>query len=1079
MHTLSRRSLWGAFGGALALLTVLFLAAPASAQTIGTISGQVSDGDIGGPLPGVNVRLQGTTLGASTDVDGVFSISAPAGDYTIVFSFTGFTTIRQPVTVRATAGTDLNVEMSQDPLQLDDVVVTGYSNRERRNLATSISSIDGADLQDVPVASIDNALQGRSAGVTVLRSSGTPGGGVSVRVRGGTSINGSNEPLYVVDGVPVAEGSFSALGVGNQGANALSTLDTQDIESIEVLKDAAATAIYGTRAANGVVLITTRRGRAGQTRVNVETTVGSSSIPAEFDVLTGPEYIAARNEGVRNQGFDTLPDRFFNGGFFPGPREFPYGDPNAERNLDGTPLVSSNFFDELQQDGLLQTYRVSVDGGDQTTRFLVSGNYLNEEGALISSGFERYNGRVNVDHTPNERTIVTAQASYNRGIVDRIENDNNIYGVLTNAFVSSPAVSSRIQEGERAGELTPRRSFAFDNPLAATEVDQTSVDTKFLGSVTGSYEFLPGLRARVNAGLDRLDLRDDQFSPSFTAQGSPAGAAFSSVVTNQRYILEGTLGYRQLLAGVHDLSLLVGSSGERNDFEQTFSSSNTFATDLLLRVSQGATVDGGGSSGSTNSLLSFFGNTDYSYDGRYLLTFNARLDGSSRFGADNRFAFFPGLALGWNVHEEAFLRDNNIVSLLKLRGSAGRTGQQEIGNFASLGLFDLGSNYAGIPAAVPQQIPNPELRWETTTQYSGGIDFGLFRSRVTGVVDAYLKNTDDLLLFRPLPSTTGFTGITSNIGSIRNAGVEFQLTTLNYRSRDITWETTLNVSRNVNEVTALFENQGFSDGFGSRIEVGEPLGSFYGYRSNGLFLDDEDICTDRTGATCADGTGFQTTGTSLGDVRFVDFARPCTEADNCADGQVNVLEPDGLITAEDREIIGDANPDFFGGFTNRITAFGFEVSAFLQFSLGNDVYNSVRQFNEQIGRSFGTSAAARDRVQFNDDGSVANRDATIPRATFNDPNDNDRDSDLFVEDGSYVRLKTLTLGYTVPGRFLGSIPVRTLRLFGTAENLFTITDYSGLDPEVSTFDRSNTSFGTDFFTYPQARRFVVGVRLGL
>ena len=1079
MSLLPQGASWRALGGALALLSLL-LAAPAQAQTLGTVSGQVSDADIDGPLPGVNVRLQGLTIGATTDADGLFSISAPPGDYTIVFSFTGYTTVREPVTIPGAGSIDLNVELSQDPLQLDDVVVTGYSNRERRNLATSISSIDGAALEDLPTASVDNALQGRSAGVTVLRSSGTPGGGVSVRVRGGTSINGSNEPLYVVDGVPVAEGSFSALGVGNQGTNALSTLDTQNIESIEILKDAASTAIYGTRAANGVVLITTKRGRAGQTQISLETSLGSSTIPSDYEVLSGPEYLRLRNEGVRNQGFSLpaaqggLPDRFFNGGFFPGPREFPYGNPDAARNLNGTPLASSNFFDELRQTGLLQTYRASVNGGNQTTRFLVSGSFLDEEGALISSGFKRYNGRVNVDHTPNERAIVQASVSYNRGLTDRIENDNNIFGVLTNALIGPPNISSR----DSTGALTPSGQFAFDNPIGASQVIQNSVDTKFLGNVVGSYEFVPGFRARVSAGLDRLDLKDDQFSPSFVSQGAPTGAAFSSATFNQRYILEGTLNYRRLFNDIHDLSFLVGASGEQNDFERTFSSSTDFATDLLERVNNGAVTDGG-STGAENSLLSFFGNTDYSYGSKYLLTANIRVDGSSRFGEDNRFAVFPGVALGWNVGEEDFLRNNDIVSQLKIRGSVGRTGQQEIGNFASLGLFGAGGNYAGLPAVAPAQLANPDLKWETTTQSGAGIDFGVLRSRVTGVFDVYLKNTDDLLLFRPLPSTTGFTGINQNIGSVRNSGVELSLTTLNVRTRNFTWETTLNLSRNVNEVTGLNEDDPIDSGFASRIAVGQPLGAFFGYKVGGIIMSRDEICTDATGATCAPGTAYQVRTTSVGDFRFQDIGRPCTEADNCAPGQQAVMEADGRITAEDRTFIGNPNPDLFGGFTNSISAFGFDVSAFLQFSIGNDVFNAVRQFNEQVGRSFGTSAALANRVRFNDDGTVANPDATLPRATFNDPNDNDRDSDFYVEDGSYVRLKTLTVGYNVPTRYISQLGGRSLRIYALGENLITSTSYSGLDPEVSTFDRSNTAFGTDFFTYPQARRFVVGLQVGL
>ncbi len=1058
----TRSARGGALGGALALVLAL-LSTPVAAQGVGTISGQVSDADLGSPLPGVNLRLEGTTIGGATDVDGVFSFNAPAGDYVLVISFTGYTTARERVTVRSGETVNVNIDLSADPLQLDDVVVTGYgSGRERRNLATAISSIDGAELKDIPSASVDNALQGRSAGVTVLRSSGTPGGGVAVRIRGATSINGSNEPLYVVDGVPVAEGSYSALGVGNQGTNALSTLDTQDIESIEILKDAASTAIYGTRAANGVVLITTRRGRAGTTQISLETTLGSSYIPADFNVLSGADYVRARNEGVVNQ---FGPDRY-------GTQY--YGNPDEVTQ-------NSNFFDEIRQTGLLQTYRASINGGNETTRFLVSGNYLNEEGALVSSGFKRYNGRVNVDHTPNEKTVVQASVSYNRGLIDRIENDNNIYGVLTNALISPPNVPTRIQEGDNAGELTPGNQFGFDNPIAATEVFQNSIDTKFLGNVTGSYEFAPGLRARVRAGLDRLDLKDDQYSPSYVRQGQPTGAAFSAVTVNQRYILEGTMNYRRLFNEVHDVSVFVGTSAEQNDYERTYSSSTDFATDLLLRVDAGAVTDGG-STGSENSIISFLGGMDYSYNNRYLLTLNARYDGSSRFGEDHRFAFFPGVAAGWNVHEEDFLQGSTFLSLLKVRGSIGITGQQEIGNFPSLGLFGAGGNYAGLPAVAPSQLANPDLKWETTTQYGGGIDFGLFRGRVSGVLDVYRKDTDDLLLARPLPATTGFTGIQSNIGSVTNSGIELQLTTLNVRTRAFTWETSLNLSRNVNEVTALNENEPIASGFASRISVGHPLGVFYGYVSDGLLLSEDAICRDATGATCAPGTAYDKAGTSVGDIKFADIGRDCTEAeveDGTCSNEGNILEPDGKITAADRAYIGDPNPDLFGGFTNSITAFGIDVSAFLQFSIGNDVFNAVRQFNEQVGRGYGVSSTVNDRIRFDADGNVVNPDATIPRATNSDPNDNDRDSDFYVEDGSYVRLKTLTVGYNVPTRFLRQIGGRSLRVYALGENLFTSTRYSGLDPEVSTFDRSNTAFGTDFFTYPQTRRFVVGVQVGL
>lgn len=1028
----------GALGGVMALLLAL-LATPAFAQTVGTISGQVSEADTDLPVPGANVRLEGTTLGAATDVDGVFSFTAPEGEYSLVISALGYTTVSQPIAVRPGANVDLNITLDADALLLDDVVVTGYSTRERRNLATSISTIEGTTIAELPAATADAALQGRAAGVTVLRSSGTPGSGVSVRIRGATSITGSNQPLYIVDGVPVGSGSNSAIGVGNQGLNALATVDTGDIESIEVLKDAAATAIYGTRAANGVVIITTKRGRAGQTRINVESSVGVSEITNDYEVLSGPDYLRARNEGVVNQ---FGPTRFG--------RQF-YGDP------DDPDVVSTNFFDDIQQQGLVQNYRIGLNGGNETTKFLVSAGYVDEEGAIIRSGFERLNGRVNVDHTPNERAIVQANVSYNRGIFNRIENDNNIYGVITNAIVSPPTLTAR----DSVGEFTPGNLFAFDNPLAAAEVFNRAIDTKFLGNVTLSYEFLPGLRARLNAGLDRADLNEDQYAPSFTRQGGGIGSAISSVTTSQTWITEASLNYRRLFSDVHDLSVLGVVSGQQDSFERTFSTGDNFAGDQSLRVDAAATTDGG-STGSKNSLLSFLSSADYSYDGRYLLTLTGRVDGSSRFGSGNRYAFFPALALGWNVHEESFLRDSGIFDLLKLRGSAGITGNQSgIGNFESRGLFGFGSSYAGFPGAQPTQLENPDLRWEQTTQISGAIDFGVLDGRVSGTVEAYNKRTDDILLTVPLPETSGFGGFTANVGDTQNYGVEFALTTQNVRTRNFLWSTTLNLAANENEVLALENDEPFDSGFASRVAVGQPLGVFYGFETNGLIVSADQICTDRTGATCAPGAPYQQAGTGVGDVRFVD------------------QNGDGVINADDRAFIGDPNPDFFGGITNAFTFAGFDLNAFVQFSVGNDVFNASRQFNEQVGQFFGTNSTVGERIRFDDAGNVINPDATVPRATNSDPNDNDRDSDRFVEDGSYVRLKTLTLGYTVPPQFLRQLGGRSLRLYVLGENLLTSTNYSGIDPEVSTFDRSNTSFGTDFFTFPQTRRLIAGIQLGL
>ncbi len=1028
------------------LLGLLLLLAPGlvSAQ-VGTVEGVVTEAGTGITVPGVNVTLQGTNLGTATDVDGRYSFSAPVGSYTLVVSAIGYKQVTQPVTITESGTTTANVTIEQDILGLDDVVVTGYSTTQRRISSASISSISGAEIRDTPPSSPDALLQGRVAGVTVLRSSGTPGGGVSVRVRGATSISGSNQPLYVIDGVPVSSDSYSSIGAGNQGLNALSTIDQSDIASIEVLKDAAATAIYGTRAANGVVLITTRRGAAGSTEIEFESSLGSSYYGIEYDGLTGPEYIAARNEGVVNQFGPTR----FGTQFF--------GNPDT--------MQTTDFWDAITRTGIVQNYRMAISGGTQRTRYRVSGGYSDEEGAIINSGFQRLNGLVNVDHRWADKGTLFAKASYNRSIAQRIGNDNYIYGVLTNALLGAPHRPIYLDD-----EQTVYNPAAgpFSNAVAEANKDFNAVDTKFLGNIGVGYEFLPGLTGRLEAGLDRFDLDEQRFSPSFTSQGSPDGAVLQSINLYQNWILTSTLSYRNLFKGVHNLSVLGGTSWERNEIEFNTLSGNSFVSDDIYAIAIAATKDAS-SSATESGLQSYFGTTEYAYNNKYLASATVRVDRSSRFGADKQTAFFPAVSLGWNAQQEPFLQSVSWVDLVKIRGSIGKSGQQEIGNFASRSLWGSGTNYNGVPGIAPSQLGNPELTWEETTQMSAGIDFGFFAGKLGGTVEAYRKDTDALLRTQPLPWTTGYSGRNANLGEIRNEGLEFQLNTRNIETRNFSWRSSINLSTNRNTVIKLVDGDGDGEGdpvdvgFGQRLAEGQPLGVFYGWKTAGLFQNASEICMTQTGeaaaarnARCAAaGLAYQTAGTALGDRRFQD------------------INGDGVINADDRDYLGDPNPDFFGGLTNTVRLFGVEVSAFLQFSQGNGVYNASAQFNQQIGQTFGTSEFVNNRW------TPENTNTNIPRATNSDPNDNDRDSDYFVEDGSYVRLKTLSVSYGVPASLTQNVGVRNLRLFFIGENLWTSTKYSGLDPEVSTFDRSNTSFGTDFFTYPQATRFTIGARVTL
>ena len=1050
-----------------ALLGLTPLLVPAAfAQQVAIVSGRVTDARTGEGIIGANVSLTGTTFGAAADLDGNYRVALPAGTYTVLVTAVGYSRFTQPLTLTAGQTLTLNVRMTEDAVGLDELVVTGYgAEQERRNLSTSIVSVRGEDIRDLPPMSADAALQGRAAGVTVLQSSGTPGGGVSVRVRGATSVSGSNQPLYVVDGVPISSGSFSQLGAGNQGTNALATIDPADIADMQILKDAAATALYGTRASNGVVLITTRRGLQGRTQVEFEASTGTSSLSQNPSLLTGNQYVALRRQAIRNQ---TNPGTAPNYGAF----------------TDTTSQTTTNYWDEVTRTGSVQNYRLGLAGGSGGTRYRVSGAYSDEAGAVIRSGFERYNGSVNVEHRWNQRGTIFAKASYNRGTSRRVGNDNYIYGVLTNALLGRPDQKPFLADGTTYNPA----SGPFSNPLAEAQTRFTATDTKFLGNLDLTYEILPGLSLRGSAGLDRFDLRDDRYAQSFTSQGSPNGSGANANTFFQNVIVSANAIYRPSMLGEqHSLQLLAGISQEDTRTETATATGINYPLDQTSLINAAATTTGG-QTATRSGLRSYLGSADYAFMGRYLATASVRVDGSSRFGENKRYGVFPAGSLGWNVKEERFMQGFNSIDLLKLRASYGITGQQEIGNFTRLTLFNTGGSYAGNPALSPAQLGNPDLQWEETRQFSAGLDFVLLAGRIGGTVEYYNKQTSDLLLNALLPLTSGYGGVQRNIGDIENKGLEFQLNTINLSVGGFKWTSTFNIATNENKVLKLYDGNGDgigdpqNSGFASRLEEGRPLGSFYGYVSEGLFTSASQICpfvagesVAARGARClaagqayhnatAVNTGTGTvnpSGTFVGDRRFRDI--------NGRDAAGNLTgNPDGLINADDQTYIGDPNPDFFGGLSNTFSFKGFELSAFLQFSSGNDVYNATIPFYERSYRTSGTLLNAY---------SPTNTNTETPRVTTSDPNGNYRVSSALVEDGSYLRLKTLTFAYTVPGRYVRVAGAQGLRLYAVGENLWTTTRYSGLDPEVSTFDRSNTSFGTDFFTYPQARRFTLGARL--
>jgi TonB-dependent starch-binding outer membrane protein SusC len=1018
------------------------------AQERGTVTGVVTAQETQQPLQGAQVRIAGTTLGTITNQQGRFVITnVPAGARTVQVTFIGYRSATQEVAVTAGGSASVNLTLATDVLGLDELVVVGYGVERRRAVAGAVSSMRAAVVEDLPTPTIDNALQGRLAGVQVTQNSGNPGSAITVRVRGSSSISAGNQPLYVIDGVPLTQGNFSLLGYGGQTIDALSDLNPNEIESIEVLKDASAAAIYGSRASNGVILITTRRGRTDRAEINFNSYYGSQRMWRMPEFLNTEQYVQVYQEGRAARGL--TPGISFRDDNLTTPRE-------ADRN------VSTNWIDEVLRSAPILNVDGSIRGGTERTRYFVSGSAFDQTGMVLGFGYERLNGRLNLDYTPFDRLTLGTNISLARGLVERSRGDNTIYGPFANAIANPPWRSVYLDDGSY------NLGTEYSNPVAlALENEGQENSLRVLGNTFASYTLTPGISLRGSLGLDQYTLRSRRYdSPivgPYTGSGG-AGWAANSYVTKVTY--EGTANYNHLFGERHNISGVVGSSLENNVEEYNWVEGQSFPTEFFRYLTSAAQITAGSSSLTRWSLLSFFGRMTYSMDDRYIATFNLRTDGSSRFGDDNRFGTFPSASLLWRVSEEPFMQAQGVFDDFAVRVSYGRTGnQQGLGNFASRGLFGGGFNYDDQPGIAPSQLANPALRWESTDQFNVGTDLAFLNNRLAFGVDYYQKDTRDLLVARPVPRTTGFSSIWSNVGSMENHGIEFtaRAALAQAPGTGFNWTADFNISRNRNRVTALLNNEPINSGFASRIEVGQPLGAFYGYVTDGLFQQGEPICLSRAGETAAqrnarcaaDGLAFQSSLTAPGDIRFRD------------------LNGDGVITDADRTIIGSPWPEWEGGLTNSLSYGGVDLTAFLQFSQGNQIFNSMRTYTDQYGSFWDNhSSRALDRW------TPQNTNTVEPRAIWGDPNLNTRNSDRFVEDGSYLRLKNVVVGYTVPERFATNVGLRRMRVYLQGQNLLTFTSYSGFDPEVNYAGDTAVTRGTDFYTMPQARTVTAGFNIG-
>jgi TonB-dependent starch-binding outer membrane protein SusC len=989
-----------------------------------TITGKVLSGEDNSPLPGVNVLIKGTTVGTATDADGIYKLSLPAGSNVLVFSSIGFLT--QEVDVGNRSVVDLT--LATDAKTITEVVVVGYGEQDRRTVTSSIASVSAKELKDMPVPSADQLLQGRASGVQIGAQSGTPGGGMFVRVRGTTSITANNDPLYIVDGVFMNNSNLSNTGLGGQVTNPIADLNPADIESMEVLKDANATAIYGARGANGVVIITTKRGKLNSgTKVNLGYYKAFSSAWRLPEVVDGPTFGLLQNEARVNTNADRARQ-----GLAPLTPLVPY--PNPEQ------LPTFNRF--TGENGIFQTaptdnVDLNVTGGNEKTTFYVGGSLFRQEAIVKPSIFQRASARINIDHNISKKFKFGISSTFARTNRNLGQNDNNINGVL-GAAVFIPTIAP-IFNDDGTYARDPRFSL-FENSVAGfREVNFNAVGTRVIGNAYAEYHIIDGLTFKTSWSLDLNDFYENNyFSTQLNAgQSGGQGRATSDLSRDITWINEQTLNFNKTF-GDHSLNALIGNTLQENKFERTSITGNNFPNNSFRRIASSA-IQSGSSTGTMNGLTSFFGRVGYGYKGKYLIDASARSDASSRFGANRRRGFFPSVGVAWRVGEEAFLDQAEWISELKLRASYGITGNQNgIGDFASRGLWGGGigavginnnANYLGQPGVAPSQLANPELSWETTRQWNIGADFGIMEGRFVFDFNIYNKYTTGLLLDVPVPRTTGFESITQNFGEMSNRGLEFSVNSTNISTSNFRWTTTFNIARNVNKIERMPAPIVQYTRELTRLEQGVPMYSFWLWNQTGV-------------------------NPQTGDAVYED------------------VNNDGNITVADRKIVGNNWPDFFGGMNNTVTYKGFDFNMFINFEYGADLLNWNRFFMEHGGTRGNFGFYPYQLNRWTTPGQVTD----VPRLTAVGNNYN-----LFtnraLEDGSFIRLRSVTLGYTLPRDLLQKIYISNLRVYVMATNLLTITNYTGLDPEVNSAGDNALVRGVDLMTMPQPRTFQFGVNV--
>lgn len=1031
------------------LLLALFANISMYAQAFNKYKGIVVDYDDGEPVIGAIIAVKGEKTSMLTDINGEFTIMSDKPELTIEIRSVGYNPITTTISYKKTN----NIRMRTSSDLLNEVVVVGYGTTTRKDVTGAVAKVDVKEMQKSPVSNFEEALAGRVAGVQSTSSDGQPGSDLNIVIRGNNSVTQSNAPLYVVDGFPLET------SVGN-------VLNPEEIESMEILKDASATAIYGARGANGVILITTKKGKVGKPVVMYNVYMGVQQAVKKQEMLDPYEFVKYQ--------LDVNPTLYSS--MYLGSQKT-LEDYRNEKGI--------NWQDEVLRNAFVMNHNLSVRGGSENTKYSISGSVVHQDGVILNSGYRKYQGRLNLEQNLSRKIKVglNLNYTYNKkfGTIAAEQNASPTASIMYSMWGYRP-VGSLWQEDLMNDlyddSLDPSRDYRINPVMAATNEHNPMHTSTFIANAYFQYKILDNLILRITGGYNNVDQRREIFNNSNSRLGHPrTNEKVNGSITNYErtnFLNENTLTYNFKLRNGHSLKLLGGFTLQDYRYMQDgFTSINIPNEELGISGLDEGTVTKAPITRTSNSLMSFLARADYNYKSKYMMTISYRADGSSKFPKDNRWASFPSAAIAWGFGQESFLRDMSWLTSGKLRLGAGATGNNRVSDYAALTSLVISPttgysvNNSPLKGVVPSSLGNPGLKWETTVQYNAGIDLGFLNNRISFTADYYYKHTRDLLLNATLAPSQGFLAAYKNVGSVSNSGLELTLNTVNIQSSDFTWTSGLNISFNRNKVISLNEDEpslatrvtwgNFNNAYPYIAIPGHPIAMFYGYLFDGIYQYED---FDKIGNNYVLKQGIPNNGNDRaniqpGDIRYQD------------------INGDGKVDNNDLTIIGNPNPKFIGGFNNNFTYRNFDLTVFLQFSYGGQIMNANRIEFEGGDPTARTSLNMFSSVK--DRWTPENPSNTLFRVGGQGPT---AYSDRTIEDGSYLRLKTITLGYTLPSSLTRRIGINTFRIYAAAQNLLTWTSYSGIDPEVSTYNTALTpSF--DWSAYPRSKSITFGLEISL